>query len=87
MLGLLKLLPLIAAGNWIGVVMGVMNLVRELAGFLHDKGLIEAGEAKAIKAGLEATQEELRKVQAIRAEAEADHAAGKLDTEFERKDE
>lgn len=70
--------------NWLGLITGLLKAVAALAAFFHDQGLIQAGEAKAVAAGTTAILDDLRKVAEIRTEAEADHAAGKIDDPFER---
>lgn len=70
--------------TYLGLITGLLKVVAALASFFHDQGLIKAGEAKAVAAGLTATLDDLRKVAEIRTQAEADHAAGKIDDPFER---
>lgn len=70
--------------SYLGLIQAALKLVSALASFFHDKGLIAAGAAQAVAAGTTAILDDLRKVAEVRAEAEADHAAGKIDDPFER---
>lgn len=69
---------------YLNLLLTALKLLSAFAAWLHDRGLIAEGEARAVAAGESATLAELRRVADVRAAADADHAAGKLDTTFER---
>jgi hypothetical protein len=61
--------------GWIALLKAVLGFASVLAGYLRDKQLIDAGEAKAIVAQLESSLNALDRARKARASAVADYDA------------
>lgn len=61
--------------GWIALLKAVLGFASALAGYLRDKQLIDAGEAKAIVAQLESSLNALDRARKARANAVADYDA------------
>lgn len=55
--------------NWLALLRALLGLANSLTAYLHDRQLIEAGEAQAIYEGLRNAQEAINKARRARTAA------------------